>query len=74
MNQLLNQRQAAHLLRLSVRTLERHRTSGTGPRFVRLGRLIRYQEADLADWVRGGLRFSTSDNSAIQLISKGSSS
>jgi predicted DNA-binding transcriptional regulator AlpA len=73
MNQLLNQRQAAHLLRLSVRTLERHRTSGTGPRFVRLGRLIRYQEGDLADWVHGGLRFSTSDNSG-ELISKGSSS
>jgi predicted DNA-binding transcriptional regulator AlpA len=74
MNQLLNQRQAAHLLGLSVRTLERHRTFGTGPRFVRLGRLIRYRESDLADWVDGGLRFSTSDNSGSALISKGVSS
>jgi predicted DNA-binding transcriptional regulator AlpA len=61
MDLLLNQRQAAHILRLSVRTLERHRVAGTGPRFVRLGRLVRYREADLADWVREGLRFSTSE-------------
>jgi hypothetical protein len=50
MEQLFNQRQAAHLLRLSVRTLERHRVAGTGPRFVRLGRLVRYRAVDLADW------------------------
>lgn len=56
MEQLFNQRQAAHLLRLSVRTLERHRVAGTGPRFVRLGRLVRYRAVDLADWVDGGLR------------------
>jgi predicted DNA-binding transcriptional regulator AlpA len=55
MEQLFNQRQAAHLLRLSVRTLERHRVAGTGPRFVRLGRLVRYRAVDLADWVDGGL-------------------
>ena len=50
MEQLFNQRQAAHLLRLSVRTLERHRVAGTGPRFVRLGRLVRYRAVNLADW------------------------
>jgi predicted DNA-binding transcriptional regulator AlpA len=64
MNPLLDQRQAAHLLRLSVRTLERHRVAGTGPRFIRLGRrLIRYRVSDLAEWVDGGLRNSTSETS-----------
>jgi predicted DNA-binding transcriptional regulator AlpA len=40
---LLTEREAASLLRLSERTLERrYRVSGTGPKFVRLGRSIRY--------------------------------
>ena len=41
MDQLLNQKQAARILGLSVRTLERHRVAGTGPRYVRLGHVIR---------------------------------
>jgi predicted DNA-binding transcriptional regulator AlpA len=64
MEQLLDQRRAAKVLGLSVRTLERHRVAGTGPRFVRLGRLVRYREVDLADWVNGRLRFSTSEAGA----------
>jgi predicted DNA-binding transcriptional regulator AlpA len=60
---LLGQRAAAQLLGISVRTLERHRVAGTGPRFCRLGhRLIRYRKADLEEWVRSSLRTSTSAN------------
>lgn len=73
MDQLFDQQHAARLLGLSVRTLERHRVAGTGPRFVRLGRLVRYREVDLADWVNAGLRFSTSDV-GIELIEKNGSS
>jgi predicted DNA-binding transcriptional regulator AlpA len=69
MEQLFNQRQAAHLLRLSVRTLERHRVAGTGPRFVRLGRLVRYRAVDLADWVDGGLLW----GAPTPLLDRGSS-
>jgi predicted DNA-binding transcriptional regulator AlpA len=61
MEPLFDQRRAANLLGVSVRTLERHRVAGTGPRFVRLGRLVRYREVDLTDWVNGRLRFSTSE-------------
>jgi predicted DNA-binding transcriptional regulator AlpA len=57
---LIAQKEAARLLRLSVRTLERHRVAGTGPRWVRLGRLVRYRQSDLTDWVETNLRFSTS--------------
>ena len=73
MDSLLNQKQAAKLLGLSVRTLERHRVAGTGPRFTRLGRLVRYRQVDLADWVDAGLRFSTSDV-GIELIEKNGTS
>src|SRR6516162_4403159 len=59
-DQLLNQKQAARILDISVRSLERHRVAGTGPRYARLGRLIRYRECDLAEWVHDSLRTSTS--------------
>jgi predicted DNA-binding transcriptional regulator AlpA len=50
-DRLLDQREAARILGVSVRTLERHRISGTGPQFCRIGRLVRYRERDLDDWV-----------------------
>jgi predicted DNA-binding transcriptional regulator AlpA len=63
MDSLLTQKDAARILGLSVRTLERHRLAGTGPRFARFGRLIRYRQNDLIEWVDGNLRNSTSETS-----------
>lgn len=60
---LLTGREAASLLRLSERTLERHRTTGTGPRYVALGRAIRYRRRDLLDWIERATRQSTSEPS-----------
>lgn len=62
-DQLVDQKTAAKLLSLSVRTLERHRVAGTGLRFARLGRLIRYRQRDLDAWVEGSLKMSTSETS-----------
>jgi excisionase family DNA binding protein len=64
MNTLFSQDEAARQLGLSVRSLERHRVAGTGPRFVKLGRLVRYREEDLTTWIEAGLRSSTSDQGA----------
>jgi excisionase family DNA binding protein len=58
---LMTQREAAKLLQLSGRTLERYRASGTGPRYIALGRAIRYRRHDLADWVERAARQSTSE-------------
>jgi excisionase family DNA binding protein len=58
---LLTGREAAALLRLSERTMERHRTSGTGPRYIALGRSIRYRRRDLDAWIDGAARQSTSE-------------
>jgi predicted DNA-binding transcriptional regulator AlpA len=66
MDSLLNQKQAARVLGLSVRTLERHRVAGTGPRWARLGRLVRYRQSDLTAWVDSNVRLSTSENVASQ--------
>jgi hypothetical protein len=48
---LLTQGDAAAFLRLSIRTLERHRANGTGPAYVLLGRSVRYRMQDLLDWI-----------------------
>jgi hypothetical protein len=63
MDVLFDQKKTAHILGLSVRTLERHRLAGTGPRYVRLGRLVRYRQQDLVDFVDRNLRRSTAEES-----------
>ena len=57
---LLTQREAALALRLSERTIERMRTSGTGPKFVRLNHSIRYRQQDLDAYVAARVVASTS--------------
>jgi len=61
MSQLLNQREASGLLRLSTRTLERLRLTGNGPRFVKLGRRVLYRNGDLLEWIANRVVRSTSD-------------
>jgi predicted DNA-binding transcriptional regulator AlpA len=58
---LLTQRDAALALRLSERTLERLRATGTGPRFVKANRLVRYRLADLESWIASQTVQSTSE-------------
>jgi hypothetical protein len=60
MQTLLNQREAAAALRLSERTLERYRTTGEGPPFVRTGKRIMYRPEDLSTWVSDHVVTSTS--------------
>lgn len=61
LDELLTGREAAALVRLSERTMERHRTAGTGPRYIALGRAIRYRRRDLLDWIERVARLSTSE-------------
>ena len=54
--------QAAAILGLSPRTLERYRVTGEGPVFAKLGRLVRYSRADIEKWAARRSRRSTSDD------------
>jgi len=64
---LLTQREAALVLRLSERTLERWRVQGTGPRFVRLpGGSIRYRQQDIEADVAARVVTSTSEGRAVR--------
>lgn len=58
---LLMTSEAAEIVRLSQAHLEKMRIYGTGPRFVRLGRAIRYRRADLMGWIEASLVASTSE-------------
>ena len=42
--------ETAKLLRTSVRSLERRRVEGNGPKFVKLGRRVLYRPDDVDDW------------------------
>jgi len=53
--------EAARFLSLSGRTLEKHRTYGTGPTYRKVGGRVIYAVADLRAWADRGLRSSTSD-------------
>ncbi|ABL68248.1 helix-turn-helix transcriptional regulator [Paracoccus denitrificans] len=57
--------EAARLLDLSPRTLEKHRCGGTGPVYRKLGGRVVYTIADLRAWIEGSARQSTSEMAKI---------
>ena len=64
---LLTPEQAAEFLGLQVCTLASWRTrppKGGGPTFVRIGRLCKYAESDLEEFVQRGRRQNTSQKAA----------
>ena len=58
---LLTGREAAHVLRLSERTIERMRVSGKGPKFVRINHSVRYRAQDLDAYIAARVVASTSE-------------
>ena len=53
--------EAARFLGLSGRTLEKHRSFGSGPTYRKIGGRVVYRLADLQAWAESGARQSTSD-------------
>ena len=70
-NLYLTTHEAAAYLRLSSRTLERHRVEGTGSRFVKLGRRVVYRRSDLDDWAASQTFRSTSEADAADAAEAG---
>jgi predicted DNA-binding transcriptional regulator AlpA len=61
---VLTTQQAAIYCGLSRRTFEGHRLTGRGPKFLKLGRSVRYAVEDLEAWIAASRRRSTSDSGA----------
>ena len=53
--------EAARFVGLSIRTLEKHRIYGTGPRYSKLGGRVVYALEDLKAWADRGAKKSTGD-------------
>lgn len=60
-HRFLRTSEAARHLGLSGRTLEKHRTYGTGPIYRKIGGRVVYALADLQAWADRGTKASTSD-------------
>jgi predicted DNA-binding transcriptional regulator AlpA len=46
-SELLTQDQVADIFQVSPRTVEDWRATGKGPRFIRIGRSVRYRDSDI---------------------------
>ena len=57
--------EAGRFLGLSGRTLEKHRTFGTGPQYRKVGGRVIYAVSDLQAWADRGLQVSTAESSPI---------
>ena len=60
-DRLLTETQAADFLSVTIRALQAWRQRGGGPRFAKIGRLVRYRMADLTAWLDANTRSHTSD-------------
>jgi len=57
----LNTEQAATILNISPRTLERWRIEGKGPDYRKFGKRVTYSEPSLLEWAENQTHTSTSD-------------
>ena len=65
---LLRTPDAARFLGISNRTLEKHRTYGTGPVYRKIGGRVVYAVEDLQAWSATGARKSTTDQTAQRVF------
>jgi hypothetical protein len=56
---LLTEEEASEHLRVPARTLQWWRYAGGGPRYLKLGRLVRYRAADIESFLETSSRRST---------------
>lgn len=64
MTDYLTQAEAAQFTRLSPRTLERMRLTGTGPNYSKAGRRVIYSRRAIEEWLENRTYKSTSDVTA----------
>jgi hypothetical protein len=57
----MNEAAVASRLGITVRGLQGWRLRGRGPRFLKVGRFVRYRLADVICWEEAQVRSSTSD-------------
>jgi predicted DNA-binding transcriptional regulator AlpA len=61
MDPLMHPRNAAKLLGVSQSWLAKARLRGDGPRYVKIGRAVRYPESSIREYIKARMRGSTSE-------------
>lgn len=61
MSNPLSEQEAAPRIGLKVSSLQKMRHFGNGPRFLKLGRTVRYREQDLEEWLAARVVSSTAE-------------
>ncbi len=62
---LYTTKEAALRLKVSVSFLAKKRVSGGGPKFIKLGRSVRYPDTEINEYLASQMRGSTSDNGPV---------
>ena len=57
----LDTTQLSDVLHIGTKALEKWRLQGKGPRFIRCGKLVRYDEADVLAWIEQQKRSNTTE-------------
>ena len=55
---LMDQKEVAEFLRMSEKTLEHYRWKKVGPRYIKIGKLVRYRKCDVIEFVKALLEVS----------------
>ena len=55
-NKLMDQKELAEFLMVSEKTLEHYRWRGIGPKYIKIGKLVRYIKCDVIEWLRARVR------------------
>ena len=62
---LLDEKELSRLLRVSIGTLRLWRTIGRGPRYRKVGHLVRYMPSDVHEWLH---RCSTGGEAVAEVV------
>lgn len=65
-SELRTTQEAAQRIRSVPATMERWRSQGTGPRFVKIGGKVFYRDSDLDEWVESRVRWNTAQEAAAR--------
>jgi excisionase family DNA binding protein len=63
----LTVKQAAEYIGIAKSTLDKMRVAGGGPRFIKIGKRVLYDKADLDAWIEAQKRRSTADLGTVPL-------
>jgi predicted DNA-binding transcriptional regulator AlpA len=68
---LFDEAQVSQLTGRGIATLQKDRVRGTGPKYVKLGRHVRYRTSDVEAWIVQRVRQSTSEHAKTPAFREG---